>query len=853
MPPPEPAQLWDDLHVEPFGEDAGAPIAAEDASYDQYAGVLDAEDPDNHYHPFPNKLAWEIARWAKMRGPTSTALNELLAIDEVVAKLDLPFKNAKELNRIVDRMLPARPAFHRDEITVAGETFEFYHRDPIECIRALYGDPEFAPHLAFTPEKRFSDENRHNRVYSQMNTGKWWWRVQRAIENRMRGGTVVPLIVSTDMTQLTLFRNRAAYPIYLTIGNIPKEIRRKPSRRAHVLLGYLPTVKLTHIKNSETRRRARANVFHACVRRILEPLEAPGRDGLPMASGDGVVRRCHPILAAFVGDYPEQCLVVGCKNKQCPKGCILEPGHLGDHVIAPRRDIEEVINALESYDGDPIDFINACQAAGVKPIHRPFWLHLPYVDIYQAITPDILHQLYQGLVKHAIAWVRRAYGDTEVDARFARLPPNHNLRLFASGISHMSRVSGTEHRDICRVLLGVIADIPLPQGRVASARFTSAIRALLDFVYVAQYPSHNDDTLGYLRTRLRLFHQNKAIFATLGINLELPKLHAMLHYAESIELFGTTDNYNTEYTERLHIDLAKQAYRATNHKDEYPQMTTWLIRKEKIYRHERFIQWRIDGEPEIGGLEPAAIPRNLRLKLTKRPTAKFVSFANASMHYGADQLKARFAEYVISWHNPNMHTRQVRDVAKTFVHQFEGVAAYHKVKFWHEDAQGRDEAPQTLDSVHARPAYRDTQGRIRPGRFDTALLEMDDLDEDSVGVQGHRVAQVRLMFSLTKTAHEKTFGVHSDAPRHFAYVEWFSKFGPAAEPHHNMYRVQRSFRDNQRLASIVDISDLIRSIHLIPRFGAVAPRNWTSANVLELATSFYVNCFTDRNTYITVY
>jgi hypothetical protein len=46
-------------------------------------------------------------------------------------------------------------------------------------------------------------------------------------------------------------------------------------------------------------------------------------------------------------------------------------------------------------------------------------------------------------------------------------------------------------------------------------------------------------------------------------------------------LFGTTDNYNTEYTEQLHIDLAKEAYRSTNFKDELPQMTLWLERKEK--------------------------------------------------------------------------------------------------------------------------------------------------------------------------------------------------------------------------------------------------------------------------------
>ena len=38
----------------------------------------------------------------------------------------------------------------------------------------------------------------------------------------------------------------------------------------------------------------------------------------------------------------------------------------------------------------------------------------------------------------------------------------------------------------------------------------------------------------------------------------------------SIQLFGSMDNYNMEQSERLHIDFAKNAYRALNHKDEYP-------------------------------------------------------------------------------------------------------------------------------------------------------------------------------------------------------------------------------------------------------------------------------------------
>ncbi|KAJ7083906.1 hypothetical protein C8R43DRAFT_826367, partial [Mycena crocata] len=58
------------------------------------------------------------------------------------------------------------------------------------------------------------------------------------------GATLVPVIISTDKTQTTMFRNKSAYPVYMTIGNIPKDIRRKPSRQAYILIGYLPTSRL---------------------------------------------------------------------------------------------------------------------------------------------------------------------------------------------------------------------------------------------------------------------------------------------------------------------------------------------------------------------------------------------------------------------------------------------------------------------------------------------------------------------------------------------------------------------------------------------------------------------------------
>ena len=45
---------------------------------------------DSIWAPFQSQCDWEVARWAKMRGPTSTALTELLAIPGVRERPQIP-------------------------------------------------------------------------------------------------------------------------------------------------------------------------------------------------------------------------------------------------------------------------------------------------------------------------------------------------------------------------------------------------------------------------------------------------------------------------------------------------------------------------------------------------------------------------------------------------------------------------------------------------------------------------------------------------------------------------------------------------------------------------------------------
>ncbi|KAG1748112.1 hypothetical protein EDB19DRAFT_1630396 [Suillus lakei] len=830
---------------------AGAPVHhSRTTAFESYKNIL--QGAENVWAPFESRIDYEVAKWAKLRGSGSTAFSELLAIDGLREALGLSYQNSRELNQVIDQQLPCRrPRFKHEEIIVADEAFDVYSRDVMECVKALYSDPEFSPHLNYAPERHYADADKTIRMYHDIHTGKWWWSTQAKLETKKPGATVIPIILSSDKTQVTMFRNKSAYPVYMTIGNIPKEIRRKPSQRAWILLAYLPTSKLDHITNKAARRRTATNLFHACLRHILEPLKVPGEDGVAMASGDGVVRRGHPIVACYSADYPEQLLTTGIKSGECPK-CDIPHKELGSpHFPVNLRDLNAILAALSLVDEDYDLWRRACQECGIKPVFKPFWLDLPYTNIFQSITPDVLHQLYQGIIKHLIEWIKEACSEAEIDARCRRLPPNHNIRLFLNGISHLSRVSGTEHNQICRFLLGIVIGIQLP-GNLNNGRLTRAIRGILDFLYLAQYPSHTDQTLVLLDDALTRFHDNKDIFLDLGIrsNFNLPKLHSFRHYVHMIKMYGTTDNYNTEYTERLHIDLTKDAYRATNHKDEYSQMTLWLERREKILWHDNFVKWRLVGDLASQERSPPDMDYRRAIKMTKHPTVKRVPLDRIVQDYGATFFTAALARYVVGRNQPGLSAVQLEREAAHIILPFDTVATFHRIKFHAIDARGFRDSSVTVDSVHSQPSRKDKRGHTIPARFDTVLV--NEGDGGITGVDGYRVAQVRVVFTLTTQATNLLFPAGPvKPPAHLAYVEWFTPF-QQPESHHGLYKISRLMRHGERLASIIDVSDIRRSVHLFPNFGAVVPREWTSSTVLELCPSFFVNSFSDRHAYLTI-
>jgi len=163
------------------------------------------------------------------------------------------------------------------------------------------------------------------------------------------------------------------------------------------------------------------------------------------------------------------------------------------------------------------------------------------------------------------------------------------------------------------ILLGCLV------GKV-SGKALSTVRSLLDFLYLAQYKAHDDDTLAYMEEALRTWQNSKHLIIELGLHpdLNIPKFHSLHHYIQLIKFFGTTDNYNTEMFERFHIDFAKEGWRASNKRDAFPQMVNWLSRREKISMFDNYLD-RMDSMTSNSQFEPVSFTKPQSCFIAKDP------------------------------------------------------------------------------------------------------------------------------------------------------------------------------------------------------------------------------------------
>jgi hypothetical protein len=477
------------------------------------------------------------------------------------------------------------------------------------------------------------------------------------------------------------------------------------------------------------------------MRTLLQPLVNAGTDGVDMTCTDGFICRIFPILAAFVADHPEQCLVACCKENHCPK-CTVMPDDRRERRDAPLRMATSVKFTLrQRQDGDdPIEF----EDEGLREVFSPFWANLPHCDIFSCISPDILHQLHKGVFKdHLVKWCTRIIGEAEIDDRFRAMSAHPELRHFTKGISTLSQWTGKEYKELEKVFLGILVSVAPP-------RVLAAARGLLDFIYYAQYQAHMAETLHRMQESLDLFHANKDVFVDLDVrgHFNLPKLHSMYHYIASIRSLGSLDGFNSEGPERLHIDYAKKGYRASNRNDYIPQMAKWLQRREAVDIRTAYLEWCADNSPDdVMDSDGGGSDNNCTMQLTakapdvanngpclesyrvaKVPAGRDISILQIEWEHGASEflpaLKTFMQANTTYTALPNEHDR------------FDIYKAVHVM--YRPQAHVSDLKRQ--NTIHATPKQSngaDSRKQTSPARFDTALvIEDGDLHHERGGLSG---------------------------------------------------------------------------------------------------------------------
>ena len=101
-----------------------------------------------------------------------------------------------------------------------------------------------------------------------------------------------------------------------------------------------------------------------------------------------------------------------------------------------------------------------------------------------------------------------------------------------------------------------------------------ALRAFLEFCYLARHNIHDRKSLDGMDEALQRYHHYRKIFLATGVRMgfNLPRQHTLIHYIRAIRLFGAPNGLCSSITESKHIKAVKEPWRWSSRFDALRQM-----------------------------------------------------------------------------------------------------------------------------------------------------------------------------------------------------------------------------------------------------------------------------------------
>ncbi|KAI5989665.1 hypothetical protein EDD15DRAFT_2171128, partial [Pisolithus albus] len=360
------------------------------------------------------------------------------------------------------------------------------------------------------------------------------------------------------------------------------------SSHAFLLNALMPVVEFIHPMHRICSV-LEARLFHKCLDIVLQPLKVAARIGRMMSDPAGNLHHCFTLLAAYIVDTPEACMLA-CVRGKTSLVTMASYKDFGDAFQHERHTGARTLSQLSRIQCDPNDverYFALCKDFRLSSIAEPFWRYRnwPLSDPANFLMPEPLHHWYQKFWDHDVQWCKNALGAPELDFRYSILHPIVGMRHFKDGITALKQVTGRAQRDMQRFMVAVI-------GGAASRDVVIAVRALMDFRYLAQAPRITSIIQDRIQATLVEFHNHKDKITEEGLRRGaesgsalnhwfIPKLELMQSVAPSISELGAPVQWSADTTEHAHIEVIKEPASMMNHQNYDTQICRYLDRVER--------------------------------------------------------------------------------------------------------------------------------------------------------------------------------------------------------------------------------------------------------------------------------